>query len=165
MANNCEISFAPTAFVTPSSNYPKFNVGQNGDYLEFNKDTTQTAYSRRFICPAGYTGLGTLKADIAFYSDATSGNVDWEVAVEAVAAGEALDLSAASSFAAASAVNAAVNGTAGRLVIATVTIANKDSLAAGYMTRFSIVRDADDGTNDTANGYARVTAARFYEEA
>ena len=96
-------------------------------------------------------------------ASATSGTVEYEVAVEAITEADAVDTDAASSFDTINNVTETVPGTAGYLSILTGTLANKDAMAAGDMIRLSLARDADDGTNDTATGDARVYWVAIYE--
>lgn len=166
MANNFELNLGPDAFIPDTTNGPTFGIDQNRLLLAYDDGTTETAYSRSFACPATYTGSGTLKADV-FYkmASATSGTLEWEVAVEAVTPGDATDLDAGSSFDTANSGTATVPGTAGYMQMISVTLTNKDSIAAGDLVRLSIARDADDGTNDTATGDAHILNVLLREEA
>lgn len=88
-----------------------------------------------------------------FMASATSGKVDFEVAVEAVTPGDALDLDATTSFDTVNSITApTVPATAGYLGSFSCTLTNKDSVAVGDFVRISLKRDATDGTNDTATG-------------
>ena len=69
-----------------------------------------------------------------------------------------------SSFDTANTVNATVPATAGYVDVLTVTLANRDGVAAGDMLRIKLERDADDGTDDTATGDARVLWVEIWEE-
>ena len=165
MANNFEINLPAQGWVIPSSGGCSRGVVQNRSYLAFDDTTVEAARSVPFQMPAAYTGSGTLKADIFYMmASATSGKVDFEVAVEAVTAADAVDLDSAESFDTANAANQTVPGTAGYLGKLTVTLTNKDSVAAGDMVRLKLERDADDGTDDTASGDARVLLITVREE-
>lgn len=166
MANNFEISFAPSSFILPSSAHPDRNVVQGREYLAFDASTVETARSKQFRMPAAYTGSGTLKAAIQYaMASVFSGKVDFEISVEALTPGDAVDTDSAESFDTANAGDQTVPGTAagypGELII---TLTNKDSVAAGDMVRIKLERDADDGTNDTATGDCRVYSVTVYEE-
>ncbi|MCL4822575.1 MAG: hypothetical protein KJZ57_00025 [Anaerolineales bacterium] len=54
-------------------------------------------------------------------------------------------------------------GTAGYIDQFTATLTNKDSVAAGDYVRIRLMRDADDGTNDTASGDCYVLMAEIRE--
>lgn len=166
MANNFELNLPAGAWVLPSTAYPNRGVVQNREYLSFDDTTVEGARSRPFAMPAAYTGSGTLKCDIYYImASATADKVDWEVSVEAVTPADATDLDAGESFDTANAADGTVPSTAGYLGKITVTLTNKDSVAAGDMVRLKLERDADDGSNDTATGDARFLFARLYEEA
>lgn len=166
MANNFEISIPATAMVLPSSSAPAWGVVQNRPYLAFDDTAVEGCRTVPFQMPAAYTGSGTLKADIHYImASATSGKVDFEVSVEAFTAADAVDLDAGESFDTLNAANQTVPGTAGYLGVATVTLTNKDSVAAGDYVRLKIERDADDATDDTASGDARLLQVVVREEA
>jgi len=165
MARNFEIALDPDAFVPPSSNHADRGVVQNRAFLAFDATTVEAMFSKAVQMPASYTGTGTLKADILYAAaTATSGKFDFEISVEAITAADAVDTDAASSFAAVNAGNQTVPATAGYLGVITITLTNKDSVAAGDMFRIKLERDADDGTDDTASGDARVYCVTIYEE-
>lgn len=117
--------------------------------------------------PSAYTGSGTLKADIHYMmASATSGTVNFEVSVEAVTAADATDLDAGESFDSVNSGSATVPGTAGYLGVMTITLTNKDSVAAGDYVRLKLDRDGDDGgSDDTATGDAYVMLVVVREEA
>lgn len=165
MARNFEINFSPSAFIPPSTAHADRGVIQNRDYMAFDASTVEAMYSQAVQMPAAYTGSGTLKADILYAAaSATSGKFDFEISVEAITADDAVDTDAGDSFDTANAANETVPGTAGYMSVLTVTLTNKDSVAAGDMFRIKLERDADDGTNDTATGDARVYLVCVYEE-
>ena len=109
--------------------------------------------------PASYQGQ-TLKMELLCISEATSGNVTLNAAVESITAGDALDLDSAVSFDSANSGTAAVAATAGYAFAVTITLTNKDSLAVGDHCRIKITRD----TSDTATGTLRVLAVKLYED-
>lgn len=164
MASTFEITLTPDAFVPPSSNHADRGVIQDRAYMAFDAATVESMISKAVQVPAAYAG-GTVKADILYaMATATSGNVDFEVSVEALTPADAVDTDSASSFDTANAANETVPGTAGYLSKLTITLANKDSMAAGDMIRIKIERDADDETNDTAAGDCRVYGVTLREE-
>lgn len=165
MANNFEITITPNGFIPPSSNHADRGVIQNRSYLAFDASTKETMYSEVFQMPAAYTGSGTLKVDVMYaMASATSGTVNYEVAVEAITPADATDTDSASSFDSINDLTETVPGTAGYISKLTGTLTNKDSVAAGDYVRISLARDATDGTNDTATGDARVYSVCVREE-
>lgn len=167
MANNFEINLPAHSWVLPSSAYPARGVVQNRPFLAFDDTTVEGCRSAPFQMPAAYTGSGTLKADIHYImASATSGTVNFEVAVEAFTAADAVDLDSAESFDTANSGSATVPGTAGYLGVMTISLTNKDSVAAGDYVRLRLERDADDGgSDDSASGDARVLLVVVREEA
>lgn len=166
MANNFEISLPAQSFVLPSTAYPNRGVVQNRPFVSFDDSTVEGVRIGPVQMPAAYTGSGTLKADIHYImASATADKVDFEVSVEAFTAADAVDLDAGESFDTANAADQTVPGTAGHLGVLTITLTNKDSVAAGDYVRLKLERDADDATNDTATGDARVLMVVLREEA
>ena len=84
--------------------------------------------------------------------------------MEAISDGDALDLDAGDSFDTLNSTNTTVPATAGHLDVITVTLTNKDGVVAGDMFRLKLERDADDATNDTASGDARVLWLEIWED-
>jgi len=169
MANNFEINFDPDCLVPPSSNAPDRAVLQNRPFLSFDKTTDETVYTPAFRMPSAYTGTGTLKLAIGYMANTvTSGDVVWACHVEAVTDGDTLDLDSASGFETPTGTNntatVTVPGTAGYLDVATITLTDKDGVAAGDMVRLMIFRDAD-AAGDTADNDMRMLYATLYEEA
>lgn len=164
MAHVTLLQFDTDGFLLPASSSPGRDVVQNRAFLKFNDTTVRTCYTKPVALPGQYAG-GTLKAGVGYMmASATSGKVDFEVAVEAVTDGDAADLDAGTSFDAVNAANATVPATAGYLDVLTVTLTNKDSAAAGDMVTFRLERDADDATDDTATGDARVLWVEIWED-
>lgn len=146
----------------PSSNFPGLTTVNARPALAFDASTQETAYWT-LVAPQGLSGA--LSCVITYMmASATSGTVEFEVAVEAVTDGDSTDLDATTSF---DTVNASgsvtVPGTAGYIDQASVTLTNADSIAAGDLIRISISRDADDGTNDTATGDLYLLTAELRE--
>lgn len=166
MANTFEITLDPDAFVPDVSLAPDRGLVQGRPYWAFDASSVRTLRSKPFVWPAAYDGGGTLKCDLLLIAEsATSGKFDFEISVEAITPADAVDLDAGESFDTANTGDGTVPGTAGHLMLLTITLTNKDSVAAGDLVRFKIERDADDGTNDTATGDARLLGVRIYEEA
>lgn len=169
MANNFEINFDPDCLVPPSSNSPDRGVAQNRTYLAFDPDADETAYTPAFRMPTAYTGTGTLKLAIGYFmASGTTGDVVWACQVEAVTDADTLDLDSASGFETPTGTNntatVTVPATQGYLDVATITLTDKDGVAAGDMVRLMVFRDANAG-GDTASGDACLLYATLYEEA
>ncbi len=146
----------------PSSNYPALLTVNARPVLAFDASTAETCYWT-FPWPQGFTGTASLVVSYMMAS-ATSGKVDFEVAVEAVTAGDATDLDATTSFGTANTITApTVPGTAGYMQQFTCTLTDKDSVADGDYVRLSLKRDAADGTNDTATGDCYILLAELRE--
>jgi hypothetical protein len=139
----------------PSSNFAPLTLVNQRPALAFDAGTVETVYWT-FIAPTQMSGALTAKIHYIMAS-ATTGTVDWEVALEAVTPGDATDLDAGTSFDTLNSASGTVPGTAGYEQMISVTLTNKDSIAAGDYVRISLNRDADDaGANDSATGDAYV---------
>jgi len=134
--------------------------------LAFDDTAEEAALTPCVAVPSQYAG-GTLKATLFLFaaSDTSNGCV-FDVGVEAVTPdADTLDLEAAASW---DTLNSSgdvdLSGTtAGDLVAATVTLANKDSIAAGDLARFGVRRDTDHA-NDDAVGDVYLAALEVWEE-
>ena len=116
--------------------------------------------------PASYAGTGTLKATlkIIFASEVTATDeAVFDVSVEAVTSGDAVDLDAGRSFDSVNSGEVDPPPAAGYEVDLTITLANKDSVAAGDEVVFHIRRDTDHA-NDTCTGDAYVSSIRIHED-
>lgn len=123
------------------------------------------AITHAVVMPQAYAS-GTLTAKLYYFTGATSGNISMEVYVEAVTDADTVDLDSASSFDTVnpgSPVATAVPATAGYLDVLSITLTNKDSVAAGDYVRFAVRRDSDDTTNDTAGGDVYLVAMEIQE--
>ena len=141
-----------------------FGGAQERGWWAFDDTTEQAIVSGQLVMPTQYAA-GTLKAKLYYVmASTTSGTVEFEVAVEAVTDGDATDLDSASSFDTVNSGSVTVPGTAGHLDVITLTLTNKDSIAAGDSFRLAIQRDSNDGTNDTATGDARLLAVEIVED-
>lgn len=124
-------------------------------YLTFDDSTVEQA---RFMgtVPDDY---GSDLAASIYYSmaSATSGKVDFEVAVMCVSPDDAADVDS-DSFDTVNAADETVPGTAGYMSEIEITLSNADGIAAGDLIVVKVERDADDGTDDTASGDAEVRA-------
>ncbi len=167
MANNFEINLPAQSFIIPASGGCARGVTQNRPVLAFDAAAQESSRSPAFQMPAAYTGSGTLKVDIHYaMASATSGTVNFEVSVEAITPGDAVDLITTESFDSVNSGSATVPGTAKTLGLMTITLANKDSVAAGDYVRLKVDRDGDDaGSDDSASGDVYVLLVVVREEA
>ena len=130
----------------------------------FDDAAEEAIVSCEFEVPSTYTGSGTLKVIVfCAMATATSGGVVWDIFVEAVTAGDTLDLEAAYSWDSANSGTTTAAGTAGDLFATTITLTNKDSMAAGDLIRIGVRRDTDNGS-DTMSGDAYIFGISFFEE-
>ena len=154
-------SLLPTSAEYPSSNFAGFLRVNQRPVLAYDASTNETAYWT-IVAPQGITGTLTLVITVMMAS-ATTGDTDWDAAVEAVSSADALDLDATTSFDTVNSTdNTTVPGTAGYMQQITITLTNKDSIAAADYVRISLTRDA---ASDTATGDAYVLAAELRDAA
>lgn len=159
------INLPVTAFIPASSNGPAQNAVATYDIpcLDFDDTTVETCQSIPVQIPAEYAS-GTLYLDVWYImKTATTGSVAFRAYVMAITSGDAVDLDAGDSYDSANQGNSSVPGTAGYATKITITLTNKDSVAAGDWVRIKLDRYATDGTNDTATGDARVTGCCLRE--
>lgn len=152
----------PFAAEFPASNFPQLTLSNRRPVLGFDAATDETAHWT-FVAPQGFTGTVTAVITYAMAS-ATSGNIYWQAALEAITDGDATDTDAATSFDTANSGNGAVPGTAGYIDQITITMTNADSVAAGDYVRLSVNRDADAG-GDTATGDALLLSVELRDGA
>jgi hypothetical protein len=155
-------SLTPESAHFPSSNFAALTTVNARPTLAYDGGSTNESAYWTFVAPQGLSGA--LSAVIHYVmASATTGNVRWGVAVEAVTPGDATDLDAGTSFDTANEGHGAVPGTAGYLGSQTITLTNADSIAAGDLVRVEVYRDASDTTNDTASGDAYLLLVEIRE--
>ena len=156
---NTRILFSPLSAEFPASNFPQLLLVNRRPVLGFDASTSETCYWTA-VAPQGLTG--TLVAVVNWKAaSATSGDVDWDVAVEAVTSADALDLDATTSFDTVNSTdNTSVPATAGYMLQTSVTLTNADSIAAGDYFRISLTRDVA----DTATGDIYVLAVEIRDD-
>lgn len=155
---------APYGAEFPSANFPQLTLdAQRRPVLAFDASTSETAQWTSVV-PQGWTG--TVSAVISYkMATATSGGVAFDVAVEAVTSGDAVDLDAGTSWDTVNAGNdATVPGTAGYMEQLSITISNLDSAAAADYIRWSLARDVADAA-DTATGDCHVLVMEIRDAA
>lgn len=164
MAHVTLLQYDAFSFVLPPADAAGLDIVQDRPFAAFDDTTVETLYSKAVAMPGQYGG-GTLKASIGYMmASAVAGKVDFEVSVEAVTSGDTVDLDAGESFDTLNAADETVPALAGHLSVMTMTLTNKDSVAAGDMFRIKLQRDADDGVDDTATGDARVLWVEIWEQ-
>ena len=140
-----------SALTLDSSVPPAASTENHTEILSFDADTDEAAYLR-FQMPDSY-GTETISFDVIYkMASATSGDVIWACEVWAATAGESGDTE---SYDTANTVTDTVPGTAGLTALATITLTNKDSVAASDLVTLRISRDANAG-GDTATGDAEL---------
>lgn len=153
----------PFAAEFPASNYPQLTLSNRRPVLGFDATTSETAYWT-FVAPQGWTGTVTAVISYAMAS-ATTGGVAFDVALEAITSGDALDTDASTSFDTVNAGNdGTVPGTAGYMEQLSITLTNADSIAAADLVRVSVARDVADAA-DTATGDCYVFAVEIRDAA
>ena len=171
MARNFTLNFPSTAFgpaySTSGPTYVNHGIGLGSTAgrvgLAFDNTAEESAVTGMFVMPSEYTGSGTLKADICYYTaTATSGDFAMLVGVEALTDGDSLDMEATASFdLTATASTKTVPGTAGDPDILTYELSAKDSVAAGDIVRLLILRKVGE---DDVSGDVYVASVSLYEE-
>jgi hypothetical protein len=150
MADRSLFNLTPFSAELPSASFPQLTIVNGRPVLAYDASAQETAYWT-VRAPVGITT--PLKAVITYMmASAVANLIDFEVAVEAVTDGDATDLDGTTSFDSVNSGSATVPGTAGYIDQISITLTNADSIAAGDYVRFSVSRDADDGSNDTAAG-------------
>ncbi len=147
----------------PATNFPALLLSNRRPVLAFDASTAETAYWT-FVAPQGVTGSWSAVISYAM-ATATSGGVAFDVAVEAITSGDALDTDAATSFDTANTgTDSAVPATAGYMEQVSVTLTNADSIAAGDLVRVSVTRAVANAA-DTATGDCYVFAIELRDGA
>ena len=186
MARTFTLNFPATAFfpatTTGGPTFVNHGIGSLGAAgrvgLAFDDGTDgadENATTNHFFMPAEYTGEGALKMDIAIYTSSGTGTAAFLGGLEAIAAGDAVDMEAANSFDAASIGGTASTvtvGTAGYLYVITHTIkssgalpgadVSSDGAVAGDVVRMAVVREKD--SPDSVSGDIYVACVSLYEE-
>ena len=153
----------PEAAHYPATNFPALLLSNRRPVLAFDASTSETAYWT-FVAPQGITGAWTAVISYAMAS-ATTGGVAFDVALEAISSGDALDTDATTSFDSVNTgTDSAVPGTAGYMEQISITLTNADSVAAADLVRVSVARAVANGA-DTATGDCYVFAIEIRDGA
>lgn len=148
-------------FPTTSPAALSMSAYQNRPVIAFDSGATEEECYWTWIAPQGMSG--TLTLVISLYCLATSGTTAWNAYIEAYTSGDTVDLDANSTPSWDSTNDSSadtVPGTAGYFYQQTITLTNKDSVAAGDYCRLRLVRDT---SVDTAAADACVLALEIRE--
>lgn len=144
----------------PSANFPALSAVNARPVLAFDAAAQETCYWT-FVAPQGLSGA--LTAIVHLFGNAAGTNPTyWEAAVEAITPSDAVDLDSATDFDTVNAGNVAMPATQGHQTSISIALTNADGIAAGDYVRFSLARDADNGS-DTFAADAYVTAVEIRE--
>ncbi len=154
MANTFFVG-TPYSAEFPASNFPALLLSNRRPVLAFDASTDETAYWSG-IAPQGLVGTTITCVLTIAMASATSGTVGFQAQLEAITDGDAVDTDAATSFDSVNnSASTTVPGTAGYIKQISITMTNKDAIAAGDYFRLSINRDADGSAiTDSATGDA-----------
>jgi len=160
-ANNTYINLpVQSAKIGHIANSARINGGTNRWRLVYQNDTGRAA-EWQFQMPDSYSASSTLKADIIWIENTnTAGNVVWNVSVMALTAGDSASIET-DSFDTANTATTAASGTANYPTLTTITLTNKDSVAASDLVIVKLVRDGS-SASDTLNANAGVITFRLY---
>lgn len=154
----------PLSAEFPTANAAALTIINTRPALAFDAANAETCFWT-LKAPQGLTTPLELVVQYKMAS-ATTGKVDFEVALEAISDGDAVDLDSANSFATVNTITApTVPATAGHIDEFTCALTNNDGVVSGDYLRISLRRDAGDGTNDTATGDCYVLTAELRDAA
>lgn len=143
-----KVLLPPGAAEFPTSNFPQYTKVNDRPVLAFDASTDESCYWT-FVAPS-FTGTPKLYVYMMMAS-ATSGDIYFQAAVEAVTSGDSTDLDATTGFDTANTQGETALSTAGYMRIIAITLTNNDSMAAEDLVRIKLNRDADNAS-DTATG-------------
>ncbi len=153
----------PNAAEFPTANFaPRTKDANSRTVLSFDPTTSQSCWWTL----VAWQGLTTPLTLIIHYTmvSAVSGSVYFRAYVEAVTAGDALNIDTTDSFDVANAANAVVPATAGYEQEISITLTSNDAIAAGDLIRIKLDRDAANA-GDTAASAAYVHAVELRDNA
>jgi hypothetical protein len=154
-AAGCNNTTASSFWDLPTTNAPAPTcaTGTNTQKatLDFDASTDESAQIHLML-PSDFSASGNLDAVIKWYAAATSGNVVWAIQTSCVADAETDD----PGWNTASTVIDTAKGTTLQINDASITNITKTGCAAGELMHIKLYRDADDGTNDTMTGDAKL---------
>lgn len=135
----------------PSASFPQYNLNNSRRaVLSFDDTSTETAY---FEAPAASGWSGSMSASVLGWSACSqSGSVVWQLQVEAVTPGDAVDMRSACSFATSASVKVGVPSGSGVLLSGSMN-PDDDGVAAGDNLRFALTRLTTSGSDDLAGDF------------
>jgi len=137
--------------IPPASDYATRDIRGIFPVLDFDNSTSESIYFVGLM-PQQYQNNG-MTAYLYFTSDATSGDVDWDLSFDRLTSKD-LDIDGNSFGDISSSDNNSVSGTSGGIVIASWTIATgttMDNVVAGDMFVVKLTRDIADTAASDAN--------------
>ena len=141
-------ALTPESAHFPATNFPALSSVNARPVLAYDAATQETCYWT-VVAPQGLAGA--LSAIIHVFGNAASTNPTyWEVAVEAITPGDAVDLDSTTSFDTVNAGNVAMGATQGYQVSLSITLTNADSIAEGDACRLKLTRDPTQGADTNA---------------
>jgi hypothetical protein len=147
-------AFFPANAIYPSSNYATKDIRNVYPVLDFDDSTNETIYFVGLM-PKQYQGNG-IDVNLFFtMTSATSGDVDWKVSFERLAASDQ-DIDSDSYSSETSITDVAVPSVSGEIAVSTITVtsgSSMDNIVAGDMFSLKLTRDA---ATDTATGDAEL---------
>lgn len=157
--------FTPYAAEFPASNFPQLLLSNRRPVLAFDASTDETCYWTGVIAQ-GWTGTITAVITYAMAS-ATANAVGFQIAIEAITDGDAVDTDSTTSFDTVNnSASTTVPATAGNIDQISITLTNNDSSAAADYFRLQLNRDADGSAiTDSATGDAYVLAVELRDGA
>lgn len=149
--------FSPEHLALPaaSTNFPQYlNTMLGGAFrsaLAFDAATSEKCRSVQFPMPV-FSGALTLKVQFAIA--ATSGNVQFRAAIEAITPADALNVNTTTNFDTANSSGAvSVPASTYNLKEFSIPLTNNDSIAAGDMVTFTLDRDVTVSSNASGDCY------------
>lgn len=129
-----------------SASFPQYKVNDSRrTVLGFDDTSTETVY---FEAVAGSGWSGSIGASIMGWSACNqSGSIVWQIQVEAVTPGDALDMRSACSFATAATVVVGITSGSGALLSASLA-PDDDGAVAGDKLRFALTRLVTSGDDN-----------------
>jgi len=179
MARNFTLNFPSTAFLpAQSTTGPTYTNHGSTSYsrvgLGFDDGNVESSITGMFVMPSEYTGTGTLKSQICFYTagvpsvlDGSKNSVAAVVAFEVIKDGDSIDMESANDVPTITSFETiTVPNTAGEPDVHTFTwpSTNKDSVAAGDIVRLIFARVASDGSDTFDGGDFYLASLSLYEE-
>lgn len=135
----------------PSASFPQYKINDSRrSVLSFDDTSTETAYFEA-VAASGWSGC--IGASVLGWSAcAQSGSIVWQIQVEAVSPGDAVDMRSGCSFATAASVLQGIATGSGALLSASLAPDN-DGAVAGDKLRFALTRLTTSASDDLAGDF------------